>query len=211
MNTQLQNLINRQRQRMRDLRDDAHDLANTVADEVWDKFEVEIEEVTADGFMFDLATNTQMALCGMLALSYDEAFEHHVLDLFERQENELREGGASETDFDSARISLTGLRKSLKLRTHADDLIGQAIERAKPGLIGMLLLSSDPCSDAWDRELNNNASRLRKNLLGLREKIIESIREETRTIIQTARLGYVDMLDTLSGKVDASQSNPGAA
>lgn len=50
MDAQLQSLFDRQHQRMRELRDDARDFANTVADEVWDKFEVEIEEATADGY-----------------------------------------------------------------------------------------------------------------------------------------------------------------
>jgi hypothetical protein len=164
MNAQLQNLFQRQHQRMRELRDDALDLANTVADEVWDKFEVEIEDATADSFIFDLASSTQMALSSMLAMSYDDAFESHVLGLLERQEKELREAGAGEASFDGARIDLTGLRKSLKLRRHADELIGQAIERAKPGLIGMLFLARDPCSDAWDREHRDNARRLRRQL-----------------------------------------------
>lgn len=83
MTAQLQNLINRQHQRMRELREDARDLANTVADEVWDKFEVEIEDATADSFMFDLASSTQMALSSMLAMSYGDAFERHVLGLLE--------------------------------------------------------------------------------------------------------------------------------
>jgi len=211
MNTHLQNLINRQQQRMRELREDAHDLANTVADEVWDKFEVEIEEATEHSYMFDLAASTQMALSSMLSLSYDEAFERHVLGLFERQAKDLREAGLGGGAFDGARIDLTGLRKSLKLRRHADELIGQAIERAKPGLIGMLFLARDPCSDAWDREHRDNARRLRRQLLDLREKIVEAIREETATVIQTARLAYIDMLDTLLGKIPASPNNLQAA
>lgn len=175
MNAQLQNQINRQHQRMRELRDDARDLANTVADEVWDKFEVEIEEATADSYMFDLASSTQMSLSGMLALSYNNAFERHVLGLFERLVNELNEADASVAGFDGAQFDLTGLRKSLKLRRNANELIGQAIERAKPGLIGLLFLATDPCSEAWDREHRDNARRLRRNLLGLRETIIKSI------------------------------------
>lgn len=206
MTAQLQNLINRQHQRMRELREDACDLANTVADEVWDKFEVEIEEATADSFMFDLASSTQMALSSMLAMSYDDAFERHVLGLLERQEKELLEAGAGEASFNGARINLTGLRKSLKLRRHADELIGQAIERAKPGLIGMLFLARDPCSDAWDREHRDNARRLRRQLFDLREKIVEAIREETATVIQTARLAYIEMLDTIAIKFGTQQA-----
>lgn len=185
MNTQLHSLIERQRQRMRDLREDAPDLANAVADEVWERFEKDIEEVTADGYMFDMATSTQIALSSTLALNFDEAFERRVLGFFVRQGNELGESSTTQASFDGAQIDLAGLRKGLKLRRRAEDLIGQAIERAKPGLIGMLFLSSDPCSDAWEREHRENARRLRSELLGLREPIIEMICEELGTVIQT--------------------------
>lgn len=207
MNVQLQNLIDRQHQRMRELREDAADLANSVADEVWDKFEVEVDDATGDSYMFDLASSTQLALSSMLALNYDEAFGRHVLSLFERQQKELREAGAGDANFDSARIDLTGLRKSLKLKRHADDLISQAMERAKPRLIGMLFLARDPCSDAWDRELRDNARRVRSNLLELRGKVCEVIREETTTVIHTARLTYINMLDALRETVAVSEKN----
>ena len=197
MNTSLQNLIDRQRQRMRELREDARDLANTVAREVWNRFKDEVEETTADGYMFDMAEITQMALTSSLALNYDEVFERHVLSLFERLEQELREAGVSEATLNVAGLDLSGLRSGLKLRSHAEELIGQAIRRAKPGLIGMLFRSSAPASDSWDRELRENASRLRSNLLGLQEQIVEAIRDETLAVIQSARLAYSDMLDGL--------------
>ena len=185
MNTQLLSLIERQRQRMRD---DAPDLANAVANEVWDKFEINVEELTADGYMFDMATSTQMALSSTLALNYDEACERRVLGFFERQGNELCESSVSLASFDGTQIDLAGLRKGLKLRRCAEELIGQAIERAKPGLIGMLFLSSDPCSDAWEREHSDNAKRLRNKLLELRKPIVDTIREELSAVIQTGRL-----------------------
>lgn len=79
MNAQLENLLAQQLQCMHDLRVGVHDLACVVADEVWDKFEGEIEEATADSFMFDMSASTQAALSTMLALGYDEAFERHVV------------------------------------------------------------------------------------------------------------------------------------
>lgn len=211
MNDHLHQLIERQHQRMRELRDEARDIASIVADEVWDKFEVEIEDATGDSYMFDMASGTQMALSCALALSYVEALERHVLGLLERLEKELRAASEGAASFDCARIDLAGLRKSLKLRRHADELIGQAIERAKPGLIGMLFLARDPCSDAWDREMRDNARRLRSKLLELREKIVESIRAETTTVVQTARLAYSEMLDSLSCRVAAASNHREAA
>lgn len=104
---------------------------------------------------------------------------------------------ASLATFDGAQIALADLRKGLKLRRRAEELIGQAIERAKPGLIGMLFLSSDSCSDAWEREHSDNANRLRSKLLELRGPIVEMIREELGAVIQTGRLAYIEMLEGL--------------
>ena len=206
MNAQLQNLILRQQQYMRELRDDAGDIVNVVADEVWDKFEVEIEEITEDGYMFDMAQSTQMMLASMLAISYEEAFERHVLGLFAKYELQLREANINAAGFDGAHVDLTGMRKSLKLRRHANEMIGQAIERAKPGLIGMIFLSTDPCSDAWEREQRDNARRLRRKLLELRSAVIQAVRDETGTVIQSARLAYTNMLDSLHGNVVTAQT-----
>jgi len=211
MNAQLHSLITHQHERMRELRDDARDIADTVADEVWDKFEVEIEKATEDGYMFDMAPGTQMALSFALNESYDNAFDRHVLGLFERLVKQLHEAGAHQAVFDDTRLNLTGMRKGLKLNRHAREWIEQAIENAKPGLIGMLFASRDPCSDDWDREEQENARRLRKQLHGLRGNISEAIREETATVIQTARLAYIDMLGTVLGKLAAAQADKEAA
>lgn len=213
MSNPLHHLIERQHQRMRELRDDARDIASTVADEVWDKFEVEIEEATGDSYMFDMASSTQMALSSMLALSYDEAFERHVLGLLERLEKELHTAGAGESCFDGARVDLAGLRKSIKLRRHANEMIGEAIERAKPGparvlgtIFGDLVRDELAQMDALERDMQRDARRLRRELLGLREKIVDTICEETATVIQAARLAYINMLDALCTQLGAQQT-----
>ncbi|BAL23476.1 hypothetical protein [Azoarcus sp. KH32C] len=87
---------------MCELHDDATALARTVADEVWDKCEVEIEEAAADSYVFDVGKSTQMSLASMLALNHDEAFERHVLGFFERHEKNLRDAGAAQTHFEGA-------------------------------------------------------------------------------------------------------------
>ncbi|MDD2721857.1 MAG: hypothetical protein PHH47_11180 [Gallionella sp.] len=206
MNAQLHNLINRQHQRMRELRDDARDLASTVADEVWDKFEVEIEEATSDGYIFDGAGMTKISLASTLAMNYDEAFERNVLGFFERQQQELKNALPDEAGFYDSRLDLAGLRKGLKLRRHADEMIGKAIEEAKPGLIGMIFACTDPTSDDWDKEHIDNARRLRERLLGLRSRLLEMMVEETANVVRAARLAYIGWLDTLPGKLDAHQA-----
>ncbi|MEZ3187740.1 hypothetical protein HZR81_22960 [Pseudomonas sp. LM13] len=204
MNAQLENLLAQQLQCMHELRVGAHDLACVVADEVWDKFEAEIEEATADSFMFDMAASTQAALSNILALGYDEAFERHVLSFFDKQLGKLRETGLIQGDFDCGMIDLKGLRKGMKLRRHASDLINQVIERAKPGLIGLLFLSRDPRSESWEREHRDNARRLRSRLYELRGDVVVMMCEETSAVIQAARLAYIDMLERRASGTNAA-------
>lgn len=211
MNAQQQNLIARQHQRMRELREDARDLANTVADEVWDKFEVEIEDAIGDEFMFDMASGIKMSLAATLAMNYDDAFERHVQGFFERQQRELKSALPGLAGFDDAQLDLAGLRKGLKLRRHADEIIANAIEAAKPGLIGTLFLARDPCSDAWDREHRDNAKRLRRKLLDARGPLTAMMIEETLNVIHAARLAYIDWLDALLAKLPARQTKMGEA
>lgn len=205
MNTQLQSIIDRQLERMRELREDAQDIADTIADEVWDRFEVDIEEATGDSFMFDFAASVRMGLASGLAVAYDDAFDRHVSGLFERLQNELRTAGLADAAFDDGRVDLAGLRKGLKLRRHADELIGQAIERAKPGLIGMLFLARDPASDAWEREHAENAARVREKLLDMRGKLKSMMIEDTLAVLQSARLAYANWLEALRTKLATQQ------
>lgn len=107
---------------------------------------------------------------------------------------------------DDARLDLAGLRKGLKLRRHADEMIANAIDAAKPGLIGMLFLARDPCSDAWDRELRDNAKRLRRKLHDARSLLTAMMIEETQNVIHAARLTYIDWLDTLLAILPAQQA-----
>lgn len=207
MSDTLQLLIERQQARLHALREDTLDIAATIADEVWDRFELDIEEVTEDGYMFDLAKGTQISLACLLAMHYDDAFERHVLGFFEQQQQALQVLTGPLAAHSGTTPDLAGLRKGLKLRRHANALIGQAIARAKPSLIGSLLLCSDPTSAAWDRELQDNARRLRSRLLALRTPLSDHIREESQTLLQAARLAYIRLLDELPNRHHATHTH----
>jgi hypothetical protein len=197
-----QNLLEKQRQRMHELRDDATDIANTVADEVWGKFEVAVIDITAEAYMFEMAAHTRMFLSGLLAQSYGEAFARHVFGLFDRLGNDLCEAGIiGEACMNSIQLELTRLHKGLKKQHKIDDLIRHALERAEPGLMEILFFSCDPYSEAHERERRDNARRVRRNLLKLRGRIVEIIRNDTSVVIDAMRLAYVSMLDSLPRKV----------
>lgn len=110
MTTDLYSRITQQQQLLDQLRADAPDIAATLADEVWDRFEVEIEEVTEYGIDFDFAQSIAISLSLSLAQAYERAFEHHVLERCERLSASLAQAMEQQT-IDTARINLTGMRK----------------------------------------------------------------------------------------------------
>lgn len=204
-------LIARQRQRMVELRDDARDLAEAVADEVWDKFEAEIDDYIGDEYAADMPEAVQMGLSSALMAAYNEAFEHHVLGLFTPMAEQLRqalgEGGQSSSPagFDTARLDLAGLRKGLKLQSHADALIAEALARVRPGVggqiatvLGSLLRSVESEIEALDRDMREAARRAKRELRALRSPLRQRMLEDTRAAVGTARLGYVGTLDAFA-------------
>ncbi len=199
-----QALIQRQRERLQQLKEDAGDIANALADQLWDRFEVEIEEVTEDGFMIDTANLTQSALSSTFAMSYQEAFDRDVLSIFESLRSQIADA-MGEAAIDTARIDLAALRKGLKLRRHADALIYAAIESAKPGVgrvLGTIVgdMFRDPMQqmDALDRDMKKDAQAVRRALMNLRTELRNLMSEETRQLVNLGRLAYADSLERLS-------------
>lgn len=201
-------LIERQRQRMQELRDDAQDLAEAVADETWDKFETEIDDFIGDSYAADVPEAAQMGLTSALMGHYNDAFEHHVLGLFNRLSEQLQQAldaaGARSTGFDTARLDLAGLRKSLRLTAYAEPLIAEALARVRPGVggqiatvIGSLLRSVEREMEALDRDMADAARRAKRELLALRAPLKQRMVEDTRAAIGVARLGYAAGLEAV--------------
>lgn len=204
MQNETHNLIARQRDRLSQLREDAQDIADTVADEVWDKFLVEATDMTEDGFMFDTASMTKTALSSGLAMDYQDAMDRHVLARFESMQKDVAETFGQAACDEIARIDLAGMRKGLKLRSYADDLIEQAIDRVKPGvgraldvLVGGLFRDPMAEMDALEKDMKKDAVRVRRELLALRSGLRQTMSEESRSVINAARLAYAERLNKL--------------
>lgn len=209
----LSTLIARQQEGLRNLRDDAHDIAATIADQVWDRFEIDIKETTEEGFMFEIASTSQMALAFGLALHFDAALEREVLSRFETWANELAYAAQNEA-IDTGRIDLAGMRKWNKVRHHAHELIGQSIERAKPSagrMLGVVVgyFFRDPMQhlDALDEGMKMGAARVRKELLSLRSQLCEKMVGESLSVIQLARLEYAKQLDERQCRSEKAETN----
>lgn len=206
----IQPLIERQRQRLQALRDDAENLARAVADEAWDRFEVDIEEQVGDSIVNDLIKVYGLGLTSALWDRFENACTQLVFSRFERMGKELNaalaENGVDQID--TARLDLMGMFKSLRVRKFAEQAIDEAIERAKPGVgkqisifLGSLLRDEDEEMDALDRDMAENAERLKRELYGLRETLKARMTEDAHSIINASRLSYLASLDALEDKI----------
>lgn len=197
-------IIQQQKERLQQIKEDAHDIATTLADQVWDSFELEIDEATEDGFMFDTASMTKSILSSALSQYYQDAFERDVLGVFEKLREQLI-ANVSEATLTNVRLDLAGLRKGLKLRRHTQTLIEQAIDSAKPGVgrvLGTILgdLLRDPVQqmDALDDDMKRDAKRVRAALYRLKSAITTLIIEETEQLIGLGRREYAELLQGLA-------------
>ncbi|HNQ49563.1 MAG TPA: hypothetical protein PKI22_09135 [Hydrogenophilus thermoluteolus] len=206
MKPELARLIDRQRDTVQQMKEEATDIAETVADEVWDQFETEIDSLIGDEFMFDVAPTIVTALSASLGTLFDEAITRHVEKPFLRLEEALLRERGGGNGFDSGHLDLDTLRKTVKLSRRINTQIEAAIERARPG-VGRALstiigdwLDSDGALDRLDRDMVEDANRVKAELAKLRKPITEEVREAATLIVKRAARDYLAWLDAIEAE-----------
>ncbi len=188
-----------QRQRLEQLRTDAPDIAAIMADEIWDRFEVEIDEATEGGILLETAGCIGEFLGVRLMEAFERSFEHHVLKRCEQLVAGLNVPGELSLAIDS--IDLAGLRKSFKLRRRVMPLIESAVEQTKPGVaraVGAIfdLIFSDPLKTVdVEKDMLKNGANFSRTLLSKRMPMRNCIIEESHAIILCARLELMRQLE----------------
>lgn len=208
MNTSTENLILRQRQRMYELRDDARDIASNVAEQVFDQFEREIDNLTSEGFMWDNAVATLMLLQSAISVAFDDACEKHVLSIYERLSDELT-AAAGQRVFDDGRLGLDALRKSLRIRSRVEEPLQQGINKAKPGLLRVVSNAMSDGLDDMDEQMRADACRLRAGLADVSEQLRNIWRDAALDILHRGRLAYTEQLETLPARLAAQSTRHG--
>lgn len=195
-------LLKRQRAAVAALKEEAADLAAAVADDAWDRFELEIESAVGDEFITDMAGSVEMMLRSALTMAFDGAFEKQVSQRFARLEEAVQAALGGVDGFDGATVDLAALRKGLKLGRHATQAIRGAVERAKPGLgraIGSLLgeIFSEPEEqmDALEKDMRRDAQRLKAELLGLRNELTAQMHRDAELLVKQGARAYLDWLE----------------
>lgn len=206
MNTLIEQgqLIIRQGQRLKALREESADLAETVAHQVWDSFETEVHESTEYGFLFDTADLSASTFALSLTSCYQELLDKQVLSLFDTMRQQLS-SCLGDAAIDTGSINLASLRKNCKLRRHAEEHIARALHNARPGMgrvldvmVGRVFRDAAADSLAHENDIAEDTRRVRQELLTLRAPLCQLMQEETRQLIQTARVMHGEGLRRLA-------------
>ena len=183
------------------MRKEIDDLAAAVADRVWDRFEAEVRMATEDEFMFETAEMLRMLLASESMTAFQEALDGLLFERFNKLDKELEESGVKRLDV--ALIELDGLRKQVRLLESVHELVSDAFDEARPGvgrslraMLGGLLRDPDEYVDSLERDLKEDAVRVRKALLRCRKALVEKIKDDVRTIVRAAYFSFTKALDS---------------
>ena len=208
------------------LRSEIDDLAATVADRVWDRFEAEVRMATEDEFMFETAEMLRMLLASESMTAFQEAYDELLFERFNTLLKELEGSGVK--GLDMALLELDGLRKQVWFREFVHEMVSDALEEAKPTIWSTLrtILSGcfrnpdqheeakpgvwrslrtmqggqfrnpDQTVDSLECDLKEDAVLVRKVLLTCRDALVEKIKDDVRTIVRAAYFSFTNALDS---------------
>ncbi len=190
-----QERVELERQWLQGLRADVPALAQTVAEDVVDALESEIDKETEDGLIWDVADGLQRALLLNLSDQFEKAVEQAVLKSMDARSRQLAAALGGDWAFDTDRAALDNLRKSLRLVQRLLPYLERIFQRAKPGVLTQLFRAVGDDLDRMKKQWQDDGERLRSVFRQERpalQKEIVSIAEE---LIQRLRLYYQQALE----------------
>lgn len=182
------------------MREEIDDLAAAVAERVRDRFEAEVREATEDEFVFDTASMLRMLLANESALAFQDALDELLFERLNGWAKVLEQAGVQEVEV--ARLELDGLRKQFRLYEFVHELVGEALDKVKPGvgyavktMLGDFFRDPFEQAEALERDMKEDAVRVRKVLLQCRGALVARIEDEVRGVVRAAYFAYIRVLD----------------
>ena len=167
---------------LRAFRDDAEMIATAVAETVCRDLQKEVQDYTDDDeFYFEAAGGMVMGTAASLSMAFNDALEQHL----SRRLESIIQGGNPEVDWAS-------FVKGMDLQAQFREILGQAFERARPGVgrqLGRALSSifRDDL-DLMSEEAKEDALQVRQALLGTCPTLKRLVKEEVRSLVSKAYL-----------------------
>ncbi|MBU2805637.1 hypothetical protein HF668_10865 [Acidithiobacillus ferridurans] len=197
MNSEQAAVVEKERQWMQDLRSDVPALAQTIAEEVTDALEADLDRETEDGMIWDLADGCQTILLTGLSEHFEQALERSLLGTMEIHSRHLKGVFGAAWTFDGDRAALDNLRKSLRLIPRMRPMLEKIFQRAKPGVLKLLLRGIGDDVEGMEKEWQDDGERLRHIFAQERPALQRELTVIAEELIQRLRLSYQQAVDQL--------------
>jgi len=197
MNTTITPLLEQQRAKLRQLRDDTQDLAENIAEASMDRFYLDVEDITQGGFLFDTAEMSGLSLTLSVSMAFDAALEVLLMPRLIAMQNAAQSVLGEDFNPIDGQAGLDVLRKGIRLQETAEPLVKGAIQNARPGVLGMLSRAFRDPIENLDQDMDDDAARVRLKMAELRPRLKAMYCDAARQLINHLRMRYQEALDTL--------------
>lgn len=184
------------------LRNDTDAIAEIIAEECWYTLERELDEAESDGVadMDFLA----MGYAGTLADEFHNKVKKYITNPFEEIGKKLEP--IKPFDREVAITELRGAARMLHIQPKLEEMLGEAIEEAKPGftrsivsLLGDLLMEP---GEMLQKDMKADGERVKKAVLRRSDAVRSYLASQAKTLLVSQRLAYEKLIDALMGSND---------
>ena len=197
MNTTITPLLEQQRAKLRQLRDDTQDLAENIAEASMDRFYLDVEDFTQGGFLFDTAEVAGISLTLSVSMSFDAAIEVLLMPRLTAMQNAVQSVVGESFNPIDGQAGLDVLRKGFRLQETAESLVKGAIQNARPGVLWMLSRAFRDPVENLEQDMQDDAARVRLKMAELRPRLKAMYYDAARQLMNHLRMRYQEALDKL--------------
>lgn len=211
MHNSTHTLLSQQQAQISNWRDEAEEIGENIADEILDRLEIELEDLTKDGLIWDSASFIQTALLSSLVLNFDEVCEKWITRRLNTLSETMRTVIGQAWEFDTACTSIDNLRKGMRIRQQLSPQIEKVFENAKPGLFRMinraLKNDIDYVLEEMDKDAEADARKLCQCFHAARLNMAPEVAAMSRKLLRTALRSYLTELQETANRLAANQAS----
>lgn len=166
----------------------AKQTAGLIADEVWDEFERELNDLLSDGLIWDFADTTRLGLLMGMVVAFDAACDRWIAPRIQAMHETMQAAAGAAWVFDAGGSSLGSLRESLRLRQSLAPQFDEWFRKARPGVFSVLSRALkndvDYVIEHMEKDARSDAERLHRIICADRASITAELAQAATMVPQ---------------------------
>lgn len=184
----LNEILQRQRSALQTWSVQTAQTAALIADEVWDSFERELNDLLSDGLIWDFADTTRLGLLMGMVVAFDAACDRWIAPRIQAMHETMQAAAGAAWVFDAEGSSLGSLRKSLRLRQSLAPQFDEWFRKARPGVFSVLSRALkndvDYVIEHMEKDGRSDAERLHRIICADRASITAELAQAAAMVLQ---------------------------